>query len=55
MQGEVVFGIPNLCGWSYRLCTGTATTMIIVALVGAEPIVLIDDSEGLVIIINHYG
>ena len=33
----ITFGAPNLRGWSYRLCTGTATTMIIDALVGAGP------------------
>ena len=35
--GKIVFSTPNLCGWSYRLCTGPATTVIIVALVGAGP------------------
>ena len=35
--GEIVFGVPNLRGWSYRLCVGAATTMIIVALVDARP------------------
>ena len=33
--GVIVFGAPNLRGWSYRLCTGAATTVIINALVGA--------------------
>ena len=35
--GGIAFGMPNLRGWSYRLCTGAATTMIIDALVGAGP------------------
>ena len=35
--GEIVFGMPNLLGWSYRLSTGAATTVIINALVGAGP------------------
>ena len=34
MRGVIAFGTPNLRGWSYRLCTGTATTVIIDALVG---------------------
>ena len=35
--GIIVFGAPNLRGWSYRLCTRVATTVIIDALVGAGP------------------
>ena len=38
VQGEIAFGAPNLRGWSYRLCTRAATTMIMIALVGAGPI-----------------
>ena len=37
VRGVIAFGAPNLRGWSYRLCTGTATTVIIDALVGAGP------------------
>ena len=33
----IAFGMPNPCGWSYRLCTGAATTMLKSALVGAGP------------------
>ena len=35
--GVIAFGASNLRGWSYRLCTRTATTVIIDALVGAGP------------------
>ena len=35
--GVIAFGTPNLRGWSYRLCTGAATTVRIDALVGAGP------------------
>ena len=35
--GINVFSALNLCGWSYRLCTGAATTVIIQALVGVGP------------------
>ena len=35
--GEIRFGAPNLCGWSYKLCVGAATTVIIVASVGVGP------------------
>ena len=35
--GVIAFGAPNLRGWSYRLCTGAATIVIIQALVGAGP------------------
>ena len=37
MWGVIAFGTPNLRGWSYRLCTRAATTVIIHALVGAGP------------------
>ena len=37
MWGEIACHVPNLCGWSYRLCIGAATTGIIDALVGAGP------------------
>ena len=37
VRGVIAFGAPNLRGWSYRLCTGAATTVIIQALVGAGP------------------
>ena len=37
VRGVIAFGVPNLCGWSYRLCTGAATTVIIDALVGVGP------------------
>ena len=37
VRGEIAFGVPNLRGWSYRLCTRAATTVIIDALVGAGP------------------
>ena len=37
VRGVIAFSAPNLRGWSYRLCTGTATTVIIDALVGAGP------------------
>ena len=37
MRGVIAFGAPNLRRWSYRLCTGAATTVIIDALVGAGP------------------
>ena len=37
MRGGIAFGAPHLHGWSYRLCTGTAITVIIDALVGAGP------------------
>ena len=37
MWGEIAFGMPNLHGWSYRLCIGAAITMIIVALVDVGP------------------
>ena len=36
-QGEIVFGAPNLPGWSYRLCSRPATIVIIDALVGVAP------------------
>ena len=36
--GEITFGLPNLHGWSYTLCTRATTTVIIDALVGAGPI-----------------
>ena len=35
VRGVIAFGTLNLRGWSHRLCTGTATTVIIDALVGA--------------------
>ena len=28
MWGEIAFGMPNLRGWSYRLCTGAASTVL---------------------------
>ena len=31
-QGKIVFGVPNLRGWSYRLCTGAASTMLKICL-----------------------
>ena len=37
VRGVIAFGVPNLRGWSYRLCTRAATTVIIHALVGAGP------------------
>ena len=37
VRGVIVFSMPNLRGWSYRLCIGAATTVIIQALVGAGP------------------
>ena len=37
MWGEIAFGVPNLRGWSYRLCARATTTVIIVTLVGAGP------------------
>ena len=37
VRGEIVFGTLNLRGWSYRLCAGAATTVIIDALVGVGP------------------
>ena len=37
MRGVIAFGTLNLCGWSYRLCTGVATTVISDALVGEGP------------------
>ena len=37
MRGAIAFGMPNLHGWSYRLCIGAATTVIMQALVGAGP------------------
>ena len=35
--GVITFGASSLRGWSYRLYTGDATTVIIQALVGAGP------------------
>ena len=37
MRGEIAFGTMNLRGWTYRLCIGAATTVILIALVGAGP------------------
>ena len=37
MRGVIAFGAPNLRGWSSRLCTKTATNVIIQALDGAGP------------------
>ena len=37
VRGVIAFGVPNLCGWSYRLCIGAITTVLIYALVGAGP------------------
>ena len=36
-RGVIMFGTLNLRGWSYRLCTRAATTVIIDALVGVGP------------------
>ena len=30
--GEIAFCVPNLRGWFYRLCTGTASTMLKICL-----------------------
>ena len=30
--GEIVFGVPNLRGWFYRLCTGAASTVLKICL-----------------------
>ena len=32
MQGEIAFGMPNLHGWFYRLCTGAASTVLKICL-----------------------
>ena len=32
-----MFGVPNLCGWFYRLRIGAASIVIIDALVDAGP------------------
>ena len=37
MRGVIAFSVPNLRGWSYRLCTGATTTVIIHTLVDAGP------------------
>ena len=37
MQGEIAFGMLNLRGWSYMLCIGAATTVILDALASAGP------------------
>ena len=37
VRREITFGASNLQEWSYRCCTGAATTMIIDALVGVGP------------------
>ena len=55
MQGVIPFSAPNLCGWSYSLCTRATTTVIIDAywaaphrLAGAQhtvPLVTMDVTE----------
>ena len=32
MRGEIAFGVPNLHGWFYRLCTGAASTVLKICL-----------------------
>ena len=32
MWGEIAFGVPNLRGWFYRLCTGAASTVLKICL-----------------------
>ena len=34
---EIAFGMPNLRGWFYKLCTRVATTVLIYILVGVGP------------------
>ena len=30
--GEIAFGVPNVRGWFYRLCTGAASTVLKICL-----------------------